>query len=185
MQEHGVLRRILSIYDESIRRIRTGKTVPEGILTEAAEIVRRFIEDHHEKLEENDLFPRFRNAGRLEDLVEILNVQHQAGRRLTETVLRQVGPAARGDEQARRTVAAALGNFQRMYRVHADREDTVLFPAFRMLLTPKEYDALGEKFERMEEELFGREGFERMVVRVAGLEMQLGIYDLTALTPKL
>jgi hypothetical protein len=44
--------------------------------------------------------------------------------------------------------------------------------------------ALGEDFEEKEHQLFGKEGFEGMVPRVADLEKQLGIYDLSQFTPQ-
>jgi hypothetical protein len=65
------------------------------------------------------------------------------------------------------------------------REDTVLFPAFRKIVSPHEFDALGEDFEKKEDELFGEDGFEKVVDKVAGIEKQLGIYDLAQFTPKM
>jgi len=43
---------------------------------------------------------------------------------------------------------------------------------------------LGDKFEDKEQELFGKDGFEKIVVQVAGLEKQLGLFDLSQFTPK-
>jgi hemerythrin-like domain-containing protein len=71
-----------------------------------------------------------------------------------------------------------------MYAPHEAREDTVLFPALRRLVSAHEYDALGEAFEDEEHRKFGQEGFEGMVERVAGLEKTLGIYDLKQFTPR-
>ncbi len=71
-----------------------------------------------------------------------------------------------------------------MYRPHAAREDTVLFPAFHQVVSGKDYDALGDEFEKKEHQLFGEDGFEKMVDRVAGIEKTLGIYDLARFTPK-
>jgi hypothetical protein len=65
-----------------------------------------------------------------------------------------------------------------------DREDTVLFPALHKIVSPHEFDALGEEFEDMEHQLFGEDGFEKMLNRVAGIEKQLGIYDLAQFTPR-
>jgi len=70
-----------------------------------------------------------------------------------------------------------------MYAPHEAREDTVLFPAFRQMVTPAEFDALGEEFEKRERQLFGRDGFEGMVRKVAEIEKALGIYDLAQFTP--
>ena len=44
--------------------------------------MRRFIQDYHEKDEEDYLFPQFEKAGKLKDLVQVLKAQHQAGRKL-------------------------------------------------------------------------------------------------------
>jgi hypothetical protein len=43
---------------------------------------------------------------------------------------------------------------------------------------------LGEDFEKKEDELFGDDGFEKVVAKVAEIEKKLGIYDLAQFTPK-
>ena len=42
----------------------------------------------------------------------------------------------------------SLRQFIRMYNPHEAREDTVLFPAFRGIVSANEFDSLGEDFER-------------------------------------
>jgi hypothetical protein len=70
-----------------------------------------------------------------------------------------------------------------MYRPHAAREDTVLFPALRALVPGKEYAELGEQFEEKEHALFGEGGFHGIVEEVGELEKVLGIHDLSRFTP--
>jgi hemerythrin-like domain-containing protein len=77
-----------------------------------------------------------------------------------------------------------LTAFNTMYRPHEAREDTVLFPAFRKIVSQHEYDSLGEEFEDNEHKLFGKDGFETMVNKVADIEKSLGIYELAQFTPK-
>ena len=72
-----------------------------------------------------------------------------------------------------------------MYRPHEAREDTILFPAFRKIVSKHEYDSLGEEFENNEQKLFGKGGFEKMVDKVATIEKTLGIYELAQFTPKI
>jgi len=60
----------------------------------------------------------------------------------------------------------------------------VLFPALHQIVSRHEYDALGEDFKKREHQLFGKEGFEGMVPKVADIEKQLGIYDLSQFTPR-
>src|SRR5439155_8305428 len=90
-----------------------------------------------------------------------------------------------GEADERQQLRDSLAQFIRMYNPHEAREDTVLFPAFRKIVSKNEYDSLGEDFEKKEHELFGEDGFEKMVDRVAGIEKKFGIYELSQFTPKL
>jgi hemerythrin-like domain-containing protein len=184
MREHGVLNRILLIYVECLGRLPRQNPFEPAPLVGAAKIIRTFIEGYHEKLEEDHLFPRFEKAGKLVDLVKVLREQHQVGRRLTDDILRLATPAARNDAEGSKGLARSLVEFVRMYRPHAAREDTVLFPAIRSLMTAKEFDEMGDRFEDREHQLFGEHGFEDIVAQVAGFEKTLGIYDLGEFTPK-
>jgi len=183
MREHGVLRRILLVYEEAARRLDAAGELPLQVLPESAGIVRSFIERYHEKLEEDFLFPRFRKANTLTDLVDVLLEQHKAGRQVTDTIARLAGADAMKGPDQRPALAGALRQFTRMYGPHAAREDTVLFPAIREVAAG-EYDDLGEEFEKKEHQLFGEDGFEKMVDRVAAIEKSLGIYDLRQFTPQ-
>jgi hemerythrin-like domain-containing protein len=177
MQEHGVLERILLIYDEAARRIERSEALDLAVVTSAAGVVRRFVEEYHERLEEQFVFPRLEAARREVDLVATLRRQHRRGREVTEEIVRL----------ARAPVSPQLGqvlrSFVRMYRPHAAREDTVLFPAFRSTLGRAAYRELGEQFEEQEHTRFGEHGFENTVSEVARLEATLGIADLASFTP--
>ena len=68
-----------------------------------------------------------------------------AGRAVTEQIVALAkAPLADAD---RAKLAAALRRFNHMYRAHAAREDTVLFPALRGLVGKQEYEEMGEQFE--------------------------------------
>jgi hemerythrin-like domain-containing protein len=103
------------------------------------------------------------------DLVETLLAQHEAGRRVTATVLK-LAPNSRTDGDDRRDLKIAMQSFIAMYRPHAAREDTDLFPKLHELVSKHEYDAMAEDFERKERRLFGEDSFEKMADRVAKLE---------------
>ncbi len=183
MREHGVLDRILLIYEEGLRRLDSRQDFDPVVLAQSAQVVRRFIEDYHEKLEEDHLFTRFEKAAQLVELVTVLREQHQAGRRITDQVQHLATLASLKNPENRSKIEDSLRQFIRMYRPHAAREDTVLFPAFRRIVTPNEYDSLGEQFEDQEHKLFGGDGFEKIVDEVAGLEKKMGIDNLAQFTP--
>ncbi len=183
MREHGVLRRILLIYENIRGMLISDQAVPAEALSASADLIRKFIENYHEKLEEDFLFPRFKNAGKLVDLVTVLLDQHHAGRRLTEFIQKSASPAALKEAPKRKALAERLHLFLRMYRPHAAREDTILFPGLRTIVSEKEFNELGEQFEEKEDKLFGEGGFEKIVAQVAELEKGLGIYELSQFTP--
>jgi hemerythrin-like domain-containing protein len=184
MREHGVLNRILLIYDEHVRLLAARQTFDGSVLASAADMIRHFVEEYHEKLEEDFLFPRFRKANKHAALVETLLTQHQAGRELTAQIRQLAGGATLKYVSDSEKLADALRAFIRMYRPHEAREDTVLFPAFREIVSAHEYAALGDDFEKKEDELFGEEGFFKVVDQVASLEKKLGIYELAQFTPR-
>jgi hemerythrin-like domain-containing protein len=184
MREHGVLRRVLHVYEEVHRRLTKNQDFDPAVLASAAGIIKKFVEEYHEKLEEDYIFPRFRKAGQLVDLVNLLQLQHQAGRKVTDYILANATASAPKDPESRQKLADHLHAFWRMYRPHAAREDTVLFVALRTVVSPKEFAEMGEKFEDTEQEKFGKGGFEKIVNNVAGLEKTLGIENLAQFTPK-
>lgn len=183
MREHGVLNRILLVYDAVKVHLVNGEQFSLNTLNNSAQIIRSFIEDYHEKLEEDFLFPRFEKANQLTDLVQVLRTQHQAGRKLTDQIIQYANMKNVFSQDDTQTLIKLLTNFIVMYRPHEAREDTILFPALRKIISKNEYFSLGEDFEDKEHELFGEDGFEAMVGKVAGIEKQLGIFDLSKFTP--
>ena len=172
MREHGVLKRVLLIYGEAIRRIEANEDLPPEAVMDSAKIIRHF------------LFPRFKKAGKLVDLVDVLFQQHQGGRKVTDVTIQFATNQALKNSDERRKLVDSLRQFIRMYNPHEAREDTILFPEFGKMVSKNEYDSLGEDFEKKEHELFGKDGFEKMVDKVAGIEKNLAIYDLAQFTPK-
>ena len=184
MQEHGILKRVLLIYDACRIRLIDKESFPIEALSNAAIIIKTFIEDYHEKQEEDYIFPRFQKANQLTDLVNTLLEQHKAGRNVTGQILQLCKSSGRTEAENKRFVQLLLA-FNTMYAPHEAREDTVLFPAFRKIVSKHEYDSLGEEFENNEHKLFGKNGFEGIVEKVTNIEKTLGIYDLNQFTPKI
>ncbi|HEX7251733.1 MAG TPA: hemerythrin domain-containing protein [Thermoanaerobaculia bacterium] len=183
MREHGALNRILLIYDEAVTRLESKKDFPPEVLAGVAGIIRRFIEEYHEKLEEDHLFPRFEKAGKLTDLVGVLRQQHEAGRVLTRQIESGATASALRNPSDRGKTVRSLKLFIRMYRPHEAREDTILFPMLRKIINLNDYETLGDQFEAKEHELFGQDGFEGVVGQIAELEKKAGLYDLARFTP--
>ena len=180
MREHGVLRRALLVYSEAAAKLRTN---PSAISTEAlqktAKLFRAFGEEYHErKLEEAYIFPAVKKAGGPAAVYpDILLAQHSRGREITNYILAATQGGKLGSTSAEQ-FAGALEALVRMYRAHASREDTIVFPAWKQTLTAEQLDEMNDKFEDIEHEQFGEDGFEDAVKQISEIESELGLADL-------
>ncbi len=183
MREHGVLNRVLLIYEEIIRRI--DRNVPFSLRTleQAVNIIKTFIEEYHEKMEEDYLFPLFEKHKTEVRLVRTLKLQHTRGKEITSKIRNILAGKSELNQPQKRMVRGLLQQFIIMYRPHEARESTVLFPKVRGLMTEKEFKEMGEKFDDLEHKLFGKDGFETTVDKITALEKELGIYNLEQFTP--
>jgi hemerythrin-like domain-containing protein len=182
MREHAILDRLLLVYESGLRRAGQGEDIDPAVFVQSATIVRDFIHDYHEKLEEELVFPRFKDAGRMVELVNVLITQHSAGRKLTERIL-AAAPQARSREP-REAMGRDIQAFVAMCRPHAAREETDLFPTLRHLLTSEQFEEMGDEMEKRERQHFGSDGFEKVAKKVAEVEKVIGVYDLEVFTPK-
>jgi len=184
MREHGILRRALLVYQESAVRLRQDPaSVPPDTLEKTANLFRVFGEEYHEKqLEEVFIFPAVKKTTNAATAyVDILLLQHARGREITDYLL-SISQADKIASNNVEPLAKALESFVRMYEYHAAIEDTVVFPAWKAAVGGNELDALGEKFEEIEHEQFGSDGFETALKRMEEIEQSLGLSNLDMFT---
>jgi len=183
MTEHGLLIRILLIYRHLGAVAAAGRPIAAWHVHDSALIIHDYIEAFHEALEEAYVFPRLRRAGQLSGTVSTLLLQHARGRERTQLILAESASQGALPERQTRLVTGAMAEFVRMYEPHEAREDTVVFPAFRALLSPTEISDLGQHFATLEDQQLGSGGFSALVAQVARIEQAVGIYDLSQFTP--
>lgn len=181
MKEHGLLNRVLLIYDKVISM----QDIPVEPLKKAVNIIESFIENYHEKNEENYIFPLFEKAKLKVELVRTLKAQHVRGREVTAAIKKILNQSGTITLKNKKRIKSLLKKFVNMYRPHEAREDTELYPLVRSLMSKKDFDELSEKFEDSEHELFGPHGFEDMLTQVENIEKDLGIYKLAQFTPQI
>jgi hemerythrin-like domain-containing protein len=184
MREHGVLRRALLVYSASAMRLRdNSEAVPPDALQKTAKLFKEFGEEYHEKrLEEVFIFPMVKKAGgEAASYPDILVVQHNRGREINYCIISVTQGAKLGITNAE-PLAKALEAFVLMYRNHAAREDTIIFPACKQTMTEKQLDEMTDKFEDIEREQFSEDGFEDAVKQISGIETSLGLSDIAQFT---
>lgn len=184
MREHGVLRRALLVYRESVPRLRNADAKLADALQKTAHLFRNFGENYHERmLEEQYIFPEVRKAGGpAAGYVDTLLAQHRRGRELTGYILATTRTGRIGAAHAA-PLRKVLEGFVVMYQNHTAREDTVVFPGWKQALPEKRLEALADKFEEIEHRQFGKDGFDDAVATITRIEQQLGLANLAQFTP--
>jgi hemerythrin-like domain-containing protein len=185
MREHGVIRRALLVYIETVPKLRqNASNVNPAALRQTAQLFRTVGEDYHEKLlEEQHIFPVIReHGGELHRYADILTDQHKRGREITDYVL-AVTNASKVSTGHAEPLANVLEGLVLMYQNHAAREDTIVFPAWKKKFTDKQLDEIADQFEDIEHKMFGNDGFQDAEKKIAGIEAELGLTDLAQFTP--
>jgi hemerythrin-like domain-containing protein len=184
MREHGVLRRALLVYSATAIKLRANPSaIAPDSLQKTAKLFRAFGEEYHEKkLEEAYIFPAVKKVGgEAASYPDILVAQHNRGREITDYIISVTQGAKLGTSNSD-ALANALEAFVLMYRNHAAREDTIIFPAWKETMTGKQLDEMSEKFEDIEHEQFGEDGFDDAVKQISAIESSLGLADISQFT---
>ena len=182
MRDNALTSRILLLYTAAERRLIQGEDLESGIFTQSAEVMRDFVHGYHEKVEEDDVFPVFKKAGRMVELVTLLQSQHDAGRQLTDKILAAAPGIANSDQ--RKVLTDAMHATVTLYGPSLARENTDVLPTLRSLMTSNEFDALAQTLEKAEAEKLGADGFEKAAKKVEAIEKKLGTHDLSQFAPK-
>lgn len=189
LTDHGLLKRVLFIYREASRRLRTGDLLDPQALYRAAGLIHSYIENFHEGMEEGYIFPALTRAGVAVPTVRTLLVQHDRGRKITTAVIAATtpmtmsGPAAPGFATAtgRAQLADMLDAFVTMYEHHEAWEDTEIFPAFRDVTAGPTFERISEQIDTVHVSTVGA-GITGYLQQVQRIEQQLGIGDLSRFT---
>ena len=184
MREHGILRRALLVYSAVAIKLRAdASAIAPDALQKTAKLFRAFGEEYHEKkLEEAFIFPAVKKVGgEAASYPDILVAQHTRGREITDYII-SVTQGTKFGANNTEPMVKALETFVLMYRNHAAREDTIIFPAWKQTMTGKQLDEMNDKFEDIEHEQFGEDGFEDAVKQISAIESSLGLQDISQFT---
>jgi hemerythrin-like domain-containing protein len=178
----GVLQRVMLVYENGIRRAIDGEDIDPTVFVQCAEVARDFFHNYHEKAEQELVYPVFKKAGRMVNLVTALSAQQGEGRKLTDSIIEKA-PQIHTREQ-REALAGDIKSFIALYRPHIAREETDIFPTLHHLMTADEYGQMTAELLKRETAAFGQDGFEAAAKKVAQVEAKIGMLDLAEAPPK-
>lgn len=177
MKEHGILNRIMLIYENVLFKIDSNIHFDLQLVFDSATIVKEFIEEYHEPMEEKYIFAFLLERNLHVELISELIKQHRLSKIITGKIFKYINLT---DLEK---LSKYIKLFLYMYRAHESREDTIIFNQFRKIAGAELIKEIGEKFEESEHELFGVDGYGRLLDQVIKIEIKLNIYNLAIYTP--
>jgi hypothetical protein len=117
--------------------------------------------------------------------IDALIAQHNRRREITDYILAVTAKGAIPTRDAK-NLAGVFDTLDLMYENHTAREDTIIFPAWNEALSKSQLDEIGDMFEEIERQTFGKDGFDDAVAAIGRIEQTLGFANIarfTALLP--
>lgn len=185
MREHGFVERILLIYQRILEKAITGQEIDISAIHRTAQMVDDYVVNHHEEDEESYIFPKFREANYLVDLVDTLEHQHNVTEELNDQILDLSSKGADISQEDLVRLLDHCGMFINMYLPHISRENTILFPTFFDVVSSEYIQEIKEKMQDEEEQKLGETGFRGLIGRLSEIEKQVGCHDLPQYTADL
>jgi hemerythrin-like domain-containing protein len=183
-REHAIMERLMIVLESSIARIADGEEIDLFPVNHAAITIKEFGADHHMVDEEQFIFPKLREAGTMDRLVDTLELQHDKGREIIGRII-DLTRAGHIDDLGRLNELASLCmSFVIMYRPHAAWEETVVFPALYDIATENYIDNINLRMHDEERAIMSDPGLRRLMDNLRKIEKEAGTSELERFTPQ-
>ncbi|HLN44648.1 MAG TPA: hemerythrin domain-containing protein [Candidatus Sulfotelmatobacter sp.] len=167
MEEHEIILRAIKILDESVSKLKNGKTVPNKFYDSFLDITKNFIDRCHHAKEETVLFPLIKQRIPTQnDDVAVLYEEHTRGR----LFLSELETGIRKNDH-RKIIDNSMGYIQ-LLTLHIKKEN-MLFPDWMKMLSDDDKADVFERFEEIEERVIGLGKHEEYALRIEDLKSQI------------
>lgn len=178
--EHAMLDRIMLAMNRTLK-VPGGKKSDFSPIVKACDMIKQVVDEHHMKIEENEVYPKFEGDPVLGPMIEDFVEQHDEARKMVDRMRELAGSGKPDTAELKRVFT----DFHDMMMAHAAREETVLFPAMEGTWSDKDLDALKEAQEEDEKELLGEDADEKVYKMLGDLESAAGIESVADFTRRL
>ncbi|MEW6274970.1 MAG: PAS domain-containing protein [Bacillota bacterium] len=146
--EHRLIEKMLEILQKEAEKLKNKQGNPETV-TRALDFFTEFADGCHHQKEEKALFPLLQERGIPKEggPIGVMLAEHEEGRKLVA----RMKEAA--DQKDWPQLAEAAAGYSELLKGHIWKEDDVLYPAGKKVLSAGDAGSLVERFEEIEKEL--------------------------------
>jgi hemerythrin-like domain-containing protein len=162
--EHALIGRLMMIYEKIIFDFKASNKVNIKLVQHLAKKIRFFVEENHEMIEEEHVFPfLIKQNVDIKEINELIR-QHRIGRAITSILM---------IENDVNIIIKNMIEFVKIYRFHALFEDSIILDHFDKRLNDVEKKNYEELFEKLEPP-----GTDKLLKDIIRIEKYLKINDL-------
>ena len=178
------MERLMIVLESEVARIANGEDIDLFPVNHAAITIKAFGADHHMVDEEQFIFPKLREAGTMDSLVDTLELQHDKGREIIGRIIDLTHAGHIEDPGHLNELISLCLSFVIMYRPHAAWEETVVFPALYDISTENYIDNINMRMHEEERALMSDPGLHRLMDNLRKIEKAAGTSELEHFTPQ-
>lgn len=162
-QEHEIILSVLATAAFEVQRIAQTYKIDPAKIIKLLDFFRGFTDRCHYTKEELHLFPLMEKRGQPTDtgLLAVLREEHVLGRIHLKTAAKALTQAQKGDHYAIDDVAASLGAYVDLLRIHIAKENKTLFPLVDALLSASDQEILAQSFAEVDSQVMGADVHEK------------------------
>jgi hemerythrin-like domain-containing protein len=183
-REHAIMERLMIVLESEVARIANGEDIDLFPVNHAAITIKAFGADHHMVDEEQFIFPKLREAGTMDSLVDTLELQHDKGREIIGRIIDLTRAGHIEDPGHLNELISLCLSFVIMYRPHAAWEETVVFPGLYDISTENYIDNINMRMHEEERALMSDPGLHRLMDNLRKIEKAAGTSELEHFTPQ-
>jgi hemerythrin-like domain-containing protein len=183
--EHAMIDRVLLAIDHTLKTAGRSKKADLTPVTKGCELIKAALVQHHMKIEEDHIYPKFEKDPVLGPLSATLKEQHIEARKLFARMEQLARSATVQGDSDTSELKRVFVDFKDMMTAHDAREATVLFPAMQGTWTDDQLHKLREAQEKDEKKLLGEDADEKLYSMLGEVESAAGIESLNDFTRRL
>ncbi len=166
-EEHGAIMKVFSILRGLAPKLEEHNLDSICHFRRILEFLTVFVDHCHHAKEEAFLFPamqktRTKNSHLIEELIS----EHEKGRTMIGALDALLGRMKRDEERGAGVLVNTINEYIQLFRTHIRKENGILFPEARVILSNRDQQDMAREFEKFEEERIGKgrhEAFHRMI----------------------
>lgn len=180
--EHGMLDRIMLAMDHAMKMAGNSPKADLSPISKACDMISLVVDQHHMKIEEDEIYPKFEKDPVLKNLASELKIQHDEARKMV-AMMSEMSQAGKSHSKAdMEDMKRVFTDFKDMLTAHAAREETVMFVAMEGTWSDDELQALKDAQEEHEEKLLGEDAAEKVYAMLGQIEAAAGVDSLKDFT---